>query len=151
MNFFRYRTLKDRRDRSLGKSVPVDTQISELNEFAQVVTSPETRVVAVTATGTVLAAKLKTRYRILQVVLGARVAAASATEGLTVTLTPSQGSSTVVSTLHLVPSVAGVGHLSLVCNVLTEVNTAVTLANITADPTAFSCRVFYQEILEGAV
>ena len=148
---FKLRTVQDQKMRRDGVSTFIDAKNSgTTNEFAlQTIGARVLHKYATAATATFLPAKLGTRYRILGWAMSAANVAAGTSTGETLACTV-DGTAVVFGGVNLAASAANSNSNSCTgLHILTDQNTAVALADLTAAPSALHAVLFYQEILES--
>jgi hypothetical protein len=142
------RQLKALQTCSPGAQVALDTALNSLGERSLKVATADTQIKSVAAAGVILPAVPGSYYIIRGWLLSAYNAAAGTSTGTTITVTkhPDKVVETIAA-ISLVPTVASLnqGQLSDL-GLVTEQNTAVTLADLTAPPTGEYCVIYYDEV-----
>jgi len=142
------RSLGDLKTHQPGKQVPLDTAMNSLGERSLKTVVPAHQIATATAAGNLLPAVPGVYYIIRGWLLTGYNAAAGTSTGTTMTFTKfPENVSTVFAAMALVPSVAcvnqaTVNNLALV----TQPNTAVALADLTAAPTGETAILYYDEV-----
>jgi len=113
-------------------------------EIAQKVLNPGMFIKTLSSPGTFLAAKKGVRYYVHTIAMSARNDAATAVDTVYIQMTVDGLARTLI--MNIIPNVINVQSMAMTLDVLTDVNTSITLVGNPSDNNGI---ITYQEVLEN--